>query len=254
MGLAMVIVGHGSRDSQANAEFARLVRMVRRKSPHSMVAGAYLELARPSIGEVITRCIRRGATRITVLPAILVPAGHARRDIPNEVQKAQRAHPAVEFLYAPPLGLHDDLLELAQRRIEDALVAIKDRRTAPVLVVVGRGSSDGRANREVDRLARSLRARLGIRDAIACYLDLAAPLLPDALQWAGQKRGKPIVVFPFFLFTGVLEKRVRRLSMRFARGESDQRLIVAGYLGPDPFLRDALLDRAREARPLPAAP
>ena len=56
-----------------------------------------------------------------------------------------------------------------------------------------------------------------------------------------------IIVFPFFLFTGILEKRIRHETEEFAAEHPETELLSAGYLDAHPLLLDAFLERAEEA-------
>ena len=56
-----------------------------------------------------------------------------------------------------------------------------------------------------------------------------------------------IVVVPFLLFTGVLEKRIRAQTAEFAAAHPEIDFVAAGYLNADPLVIAAFADRADEA-------
>jgi sirohydrochlorin cobaltochelatase len=56
-----------------------------------------------------------------------------------------------------------------------------------------------------------------------------------------------IMVLPFFLFTGVLEKRIRRLTAEFAAQHADTEFLCTDYLNAHPLLVELFEERAEEA-------
>jgi sirohydrochlorin cobaltochelatase len=245
---ALLLAGHGSRDPEGTREFLRLVELLRDHDPKRVIEGGFLEFARPIITEAIDRCVARGASTIAVLPGMLMAAGHAKNDIPSEIHEAQRRYPGVRFHYGRHLHLHPKIIELCRIRLEETEGATKrmDRKDT-LLLIVGRGSSDPDANSDVCKLARLLGEGMGYGWSAACYVGVTTPLLPEALERCRRLGFPRVVVFPFFLFTGVLEKRIRQQTMDFAQRHPDSDFLCAGYLDAHPLLHEAFLDRAEEA-------
>jgi sirohydrochlorin cobaltochelatase len=179
---------------------------------------------------------------------MLMAAGHAKNDIPSEIQTARQRHPGVAFHYGRHLHLHAKIIELCALKIAqaEAHAAPRDRRDT-VLLVVGRGSSDPDANADVQKLARLLWEGMGFGWAAACYIGITTPLLPEALARCHRMGFARLTVLPFFLFTGVLEKRIRRLTAEFAAQHPDSEFLCAGYLDAHPLLVDVFEERAEEA-------
>ncbi|HEX2279941.1 MAG TPA: CbiX/SirB N-terminal domain-containing protein, partial [Candidatus Tectomicrobia bacterium] len=94
---ALLIVGHGSRDPEGVQEFLQLVDLCAQREPSRIVECGFLEFARPTIQEGVDRCVERGAKLITIVPGVLMGAGHAKNDIPSEVQAARRRYPDIAF-------------------------------------------------------------------------------------------------------------------------------------------------------------
>jgi sirohydrochlorin cobaltochelatase len=116
-----------------------------------------------------------------------------------------------------------------------------------LLLVVGRGSSDPDANADVQKLARLLGEGMGYGWSAASYIGVTTPLLPEALERCRRMGFARVLVFPFFLFTGVLEKRIRRQTAEFAALHPEAEFLCAGYLDAHPLLYDAFAERAEEA-------
>ena len=245
---AVCIVGHGSRDQDATGEFMDLVALFRDKRPARIVECGFLEFARPLVQDGFDRCVERGAKTIVVLPGMLMAAGHAKNDIPGEIQEGRLRHPDVDFRYGRHLHLHHKIIELCRVRIEEAEALAKPRaREETLLLVVGRGSSDPDSNSDVQKLTRLLWEGLGFAWGETCFSGVAKPLVPEALDRCRRMGFARIVVFPFFLFTGVLEKRIRRETFEFSALHPEIEFVSSEYLKPHPLLRDVFADRALEA-------
>ncbi len=245
---AILLIGHGSRDLEATAEFHRLVDSFRSAEPGRIVECGFLEFATPVIGAGIARCVERGAKTIAVLPGMLMAAGHAKNDIPSEIHDARRAYPQVAFHYGRHLHLHAKVIELCRLRLAEAEAAAGPHdRGNTLLLVVGRGSSDPDANADVQKLARLLGEGLGYGWSATCYIGVTTPSLPEALERCARLGFGRIIVLPFFLFTGVLEKRIRRLAHSFGKEHPDTEIVCASYLNVHPLLFDVFRERVQEA-------
>jgi len=244
---ATLFAGHGSRDPEGTEEFTRLVELYRKRQPE-LVDYGFLEFARPILGESIARCVSAGARDITVLPAMLMAAGHAKNDIPSEIHEARRRFPEVQFRYGRHLHLHSKIIDLCRLRIEEVERSAPPRpRPDTLLLAVGRGSSDPDANADVAKLSRILWEGMGLGWGAACYIGVTTPLLPDALDRCRRMGFGRIIVFPFFLFTGVLEKRIRAQTHEFAKTHPETDFLCAGYLNVHPLLLEVFEERAFEA-------
>jgi sirohydrochlorin cobaltochelatase len=245
---AVLIAGHGSRDPEGTHEFVHLVERFRAHDPERIIELGFLEFAEPVIAEGVDRCVERGAKTIAVLPGMLMAAGHAKNDIPSEIHEARRRYPHVAFHYGRHLHLHANVLRLSQMRIEETEEKSRpfDRQDT-LLLVVGRGSSDPDANADVQKLSRMLWEGMGFGWGAACFIGVTTPLLPEALERCRRMGFGRIIVFPFFLFTGVLEKRIRRTTAEFAEKHPDTQFLCADYLNDHPLLFEAFAERAEEA-------
>jgi sirohydrochlorin cobaltochelatase len=248
MQTATLFVGHGSRDPDATREFLRLVDLFRTHDAGRVVECGFLEFAQPVIADGIDRCVARGASTIAVLPGMLMAAGHAKNDIPSEIHEARKRYPGIQFHYGRHLHLHAKVVDLCRIRLEEAEHAAKpmDRKDT-LLLVVGRGSSDPDANADICKLTRILGEGMGYGWSATCYIGVTTPLLPDALERLQRLGFARVLVFPFFLFTGILEKRIRQQTLEFAGQHTGTEVLCASYLDVHPLLLEAFLERAEEA-------
>jgi precorrin-8X/cobalt-precorrin-8 methylmutase len=245
----IVLAGHGSRDPDAVREFEALVELVRERAPRHRVQHGYLEFASPTIGEAVSASLVSGARQVAVVPGVLLAARHAKNDMPAELLALARAHPSIDFHFGAPLNLHPKLLQLAQERIvaAEARSPRTVRRDQTCLVLVGRGTTDPDANGDIAKVARMLEEGMGFGSVQVCYSGTAKPLVAEGLRAAALQGYRRLVVLPFFLFDGVLVKRIYAAADALQERESALEILKAGYLGVHPYVADVMIERAREA-------
>lgn len=108
---AILLVDHGSRRAEANAQLDALAALVRERAPEATVRVAHMELAPPTIAEAFEACIQDGAEEVVVVPCFLAPGRHAREDIPRLVTAAA-AHHRARWRVTDVLGAHPLLADL----------------------------------------------------------------------------------------------------------------------------------------------
>jgi sirohydrochlorin ferrochelatase len=116
---AYLLVDHGSRREEANAQTERVAEALRRRVDDP-VRVAHLEIIPPDLGAGIDACVQDGADEVVVLPYFLGPGRHTVRDIPAQVRAARERHSELEIRIAEPLGLHHKLVEVLMERAESA--------------------------------------------------------------------------------------------------------------------------------------
>ena len=117
---ALLLIAHGSRQPEANADLSRLAAELRRAGRFAYVEPAYLELAAPDIDAGATNCVEQGAGRVILLPYFLSAGVHVRRDLAAACTRLAARHPAVAFMLAEPLGPHPLLAEIVLQRAAEA--------------------------------------------------------------------------------------------------------------------------------------
>jgi sirohydrochlorin cobaltochelatase len=241
---ALLVVGHGSRDPRGAQEFHELVSLMRRNNPSLPIEGGFIELSRPPISECVSRLVEDGAREISAVPLMLLAAGHAKDDIPATLVREKMSHPEVNFHYGRALGIRPELLALMDERISAVVLEAEKEDTA--VLVVGRGSSDPDANSDLAKIARLFYEGRPYPLVETAFVSLAPPSVLEALERCEKLDARRIVVFSYFLFTGILEERIRKQSEVFAT-ESGLEVRYAGYFGPDVKVADLVLERYREA-------
>ena len=242
---ALLIVGHGSRDSRGAAEFHDLVDLVRRRNPSLTVEGGFIELSRPPISECVDRLADRGARNAAAVPLMLLAAGHAKDDIPATLVREKIGHPEMSFSYGRALGIRPELLEVMDERI--STVVLEEEKGATAVLVVGRGSSDPDANSDLSKIARLFYEGRHYPFVESAYVSMTQPDVAEGLDRCIKLGARHVVVFSYFLFTGVLEQRIRGQGEAFALANPGVELRYAGYFGPDELVADLVVERYIEA-------
>lgn len=90
---AIILFGHGARDSRWREPFDRLVDLWRKQYPNIPVRLAFLELMVPSLKEAVASLVAGGATDITVVPVFFGQGGHLRNDFPTLLDVCREQFP-----------------------------------------------------------------------------------------------------------------------------------------------------------------
>ena len=244
-GHALLIVGHGSRDPRGAREFHDLVGLVRRRNPALMVEGGFIELSQPPISECVNRLAKGGTRNVAAIPLMLLAAGHAKDDIPATLVREKTNHPDMTFSYGRALGIRPELLQLMDERIS-AVVPEREKEETAVLIV-GRGSSDPDANSDLSKIARLFYEGRPYPIVESAYVSMTPPDVKAGLDRCHRLGPSRIVIFSYFLFTGVLEERIRSQSEAFAAAQPGLEVRYAGYFGVDPHVADLVVERYTEA-------
>jgi sirohydrochlorin cobaltochelatase len=242
---AVLLCGHGSRDPEAVREFEEAAAGLRPRLPEYDFATGYLEFARPTIHDGLAQLAGRGARRIYAVPGMLFAASHVKNDLPWEMNSFAAAHRDVEVRLGRDLAIDAKLLNAAAERIEAAL---PERRGDALLLVVGRGTNDPDANSNIAKVARMLWEGMGFGWAETAFSGVAHPRVGAALRRAVRFGFGRIVVFPYFLFTGVLVKRIYAETDAVAAEFPAIDFVKAMYLRDHPLVLDAFAERVAELR------
>lgn len=241
---ALLLVGHGTLSAAGTAEYFALADRVRALAPHLAVGAGFIELSPPPISVAVGDLVADGHDEIVVVPLVLFHAGHAKTDVPASVAIARRDFPGTRLRYGRALGVHPDLLAVVDARVAGAVPPAERAETAVLLV--GRGSSDPDANADLAKVARLYWEGREHPQVETCFVGITAPRVPEGLERLRLLGALRIAVVPYFLFTGVLEERIRTQAARFGAAHPEVAVTVTGYLGPDDRVAGLALDRYRE--------
>lgn len=248
----VLMVGHGTRDEQgkqALLDFATTYQNLDRSRP---VIPCFLELTTPTIQEGIDECVKQGYTDLSVLPILLFAARHNKFDVTNELDRARAKHPQLKLHYGRHFGITPGIVELWKQRLVELdnaeynpqQIARKDT----VLLFVGRGSSDPDANGDVCKLARIMWEGSGYATVETCFIGITHPRLEEGFLRARLYQPKRIIVIPYFLFTGVLVKKIFNITAQQQKQYPDISIACLPEMGLNSQLLSVLREREIETQ------
>ena len=116
----VVLVGRGSSDPDANAEHAKVARLLWEGRGFAGVEPAFISLAEPSVPQALDRAQRLGARRIVVAPYFLFPGVLPTRTAEHAMHWAAH-HPGVDVRCADVIAAEPELADLVVERLREAL-------------------------------------------------------------------------------------------------------------------------------------
>ena len=116
---ALLLIAHGSRRAEANADLEFVAAGMRSRGRFAVVQCAYLELTEPNILAGGELCVAAGATSVVMLPYFLSPGVHVRDDLTAARDELAARFPAVSFVLAEPLGRHPLLIDIVSERASE---------------------------------------------------------------------------------------------------------------------------------------
>lgn len=241
---AVLYICHGSRVQEASAQAISFVKKCMETSGFQGIQEySFLELSEPSIEEGFRNCIEKGATIIHVIPVLLLTAAHAKKDIPEVLEKLSTEYPHVQIKYSRPIGVHSQMVEIVADKIRETPL-YKETNKKILVILVGRGSSDPDVKRDLGKIASLIEKRVDRIAVQDCYLTAAKPSFEEALQMAEHSAYSHVLVIPYLLFTGILMKSMEKTINKIK--STDKEYSLSPYLGYDPLIAGILKERIDE--------
>ncbi|MEI3614060.1 sirohydrochlorin chelatase [Pseudogracilibacillus sp. SO30301A] len=222
---AVLYVAHGSRLKEGVQEAKEFIskQIDRISAPIQLIS--FIELQPPLVEAGIEQCVLQGATHIVVVSILLLEAGHAKHDLPMEIERAKRKYPHVTFSYGRPFGVQESIIDTLVDRIEEEHDITEDAR----VLIVGRGSTDTSIRSDFKNIKELLNERINVSSINVCYIAAQNPTLEEGLQKEVKSGAKCIFIVPYLLFTGLLmlhlEKKVQETQA------PEQTLILCQNIG-----------------------
>lgn len=116
----VLLVGRGSTDPDANAEVAKVARLLAETTPVAGVEYAFVSLAPPDVAAGLDRCRRLGARNVVVLPYFLF-TGVLPVRVAEQAARWAHGHPGVPVACAGVIGDCDELADVVLERYREAL-------------------------------------------------------------------------------------------------------------------------------------
>jgi sirohydrochlorin cobaltochelatase len=218
--------------------------------PNWPIEHGYLEFSNPVISAGLDKLREQGCNHILAIPGMLFAAMHAKNDIPSVLNSYALLH-NVKIEYGRDLGIDPKMINAAAARVNEAIDAA-NKQSEPIsradtcLVVIGRGASDPDANSNISKVSRLLMEKTGLGWTEVGYSGVTFPLVQPCLEHVVKLNYKRIVVFPYFLFAGILIDRIYGFTDIVARANPNIHIIKANYLNDHPQVLATFAERANE--------
>ena len=117
---AVLLVGRGSTDPDANADVVKTARLLWEGRDYPLAETAFVSLARPDVAEGLERCRLLGARQIVVARYFLFPGVLPDR-VAEQAAAYAATHPELDIRYTDVLGDCDEVAALICERYHEAL-------------------------------------------------------------------------------------------------------------------------------------
>ena len=108
---ALILFGHGARDSRWREPFDRLASLWRAQHSQVRVELAFLELMQPSLEEAIASLVAAGVVEVVVVPVFFGQGGHLRNDFPILLDACKQQFPNIALSATPAVGEDEAVLQ-----------------------------------------------------------------------------------------------------------------------------------------------
>ena len=241
----VVLIGHGSLHSDSGASMIRLAARLRERGVAPIAEAGFLNFSRPTIAEAVAKCVRAGATSITVQPYFLIDGVYVQQDLPSDISKVAAQFSALTIRVAACFGFHEKLAAIALERVR--AVDPQTNGTGAALLVMAHGTPLEAANEPVRQLSAWLHGATGYTWAAPAYLDCNRPRIAEAIDAFAAQGAHKIVSLPYFLHRGRhLRQDLPALLAAARRRHPEITLLEASHLDYDLRLADVITDRLGE--------
>jgi sirohydrochlorin cobaltochelatase len=178
---------------------------------------------------------------------MLLQAGHSKIHIPAAIDEAKKKYPFVQFTYGRPIGVHEETFEILKTRLTEIGENLDLPKDDTAVLLLGRGGSDPDANSDLYKIARLLWEKTNFKIVEPAFMGVTNPLVDEGIERCIKLGAKKVVILPYFLFTGILIKRLEEMMNLFQTQYSAIEFKLADYFGYHPKLQTILTERVEEA-------
>jgi precorrin-8X/cobalt-precorrin-8 methylmutase len=122
---AILLLGHGSRLTEANKTLKHMAHMVKEMGDVPFVEIAFLQFQKPDFFEAVSACVSKGAKKIIIHPYFLYKGRHFEEDITEMIGEAQKRYRDIEFVLTEPLGVHENIAKVVLERSKKDIKEVK---------------------------------------------------------------------------------------------------------------------------------
>lgn len=116
----LVVVGRGTSDTLANAEAAKLTRIINENMGFGWADTVYSGVTYPSVGVGLDKLLKLGYKRVVVAPYFLF-TGRLIKRIYGYVDKVAAQNPEIDFIKTPYLNDHEKVIDAFEVRVREII-------------------------------------------------------------------------------------------------------------------------------------
>ncbi len=116
---SVILLGHGSKSAEAIDDFNYVVETIKEKSGNPLVYGAHMELAEPSLENLVSELHARGQNKFMIVPYFLFNGNHIKKDIPEIIAQLESKYADLDIIFGTPIGKDPMMADLILKKIQD---------------------------------------------------------------------------------------------------------------------------------------
>jgi len=122
---AVVVIGRGSSDPDANGDFCKLVRLLQEGRPFAEVQATFIAITNPRVPRTLDLMARARPARLIVIPYLLFGGVLVER-MEKLVEDFSKKYAWIDCQIASPIGVHEAVYEVLEERLQQALSGKED--------------------------------------------------------------------------------------------------------------------------------
>lgn len=126
----VVMVGRGCSLTDANADHVRLSRIVFETGGYHQVLSAFIQVARPTLPQILHQYHASGSRRIVVMPHFLF-TGRLDQWVHDQADAFRADHPAAAIRVADVIGPCNELAQVVARRYQEGVLRARTTTGSP---------------------------------------------------------------------------------------------------------------------------
>ncbi len=119
--IAVILLGHGSRVPDAGRGMEDVAKSLMAEGKYEAVETCYMSRLGPHLPETMGECVKKGVSRIVLIPYFLHSGLHMKLDIPSMMKNEAEKYPGVKIIYGKHLGFDEKMVEIVRMRINESL-------------------------------------------------------------------------------------------------------------------------------------
>jgi precorrin-8X/cobalt-precorrin-8 methylmutase len=123
--IGLVLIGHGSKLPHNRENLEKLADILRKRSKFTTIEISFMVRNKPTIPEAIEKLVKKGVSKIILIPAFLAPGVHTKQEIPEMIglkdKESQLTAKGIQLIYGEPLGADERIADIIEEKALRAL-------------------------------------------------------------------------------------------------------------------------------------